>query len=271
MPAGIQLGQGRPGRGYPLSYNRLRRVLNADETLRDWLSWQAIKDVVTFQEDFVGKAIDTTFTWALANGAGSAAVAFAVNVQQGGVIRGTTGTSNDNTASQSIASPKQWSGAKYAMCEWRFAPITTIEGVLIEVGFTDVVPSNTLPVVNVLATPTINASVADAVILLYDKTTTTTTNEVATIAENAPGLTPAKYTYTAPNAAVAATFRTARIQLQGDGFSAWLDGVPVATAQNTTNAAVTGATTLCLWGYIAAHNATSKSEDIDYVIARQAR
>ncbi len=246
--------------GRPLSRQEITRIRSWGP-LTHFLDFYATADVAHFFDDFLGDTIPGD-NWAVANGGGASVASFAVNVQENGVIRGTTGTAGDATASASLISPKIWYGDRNAMCIFRWKPVTAVTEVKIEVGFTDVVPGSTAAVVNNVSTPTVNGSVADAALLHFRDLSSTITNELVTIGTS---ITAAKTTFTPKTTRASGTYVNTRIQIVTNQVFLWDDGALVASHNAAATDYVEGGNGLALWAYVAASNATSKSLDIDYV------
>ena len=259
--------QSLPRTGHPLSRRSLRQRGGADKALYAFLEMFAINDVVHEIDDFIGDAINLD-KYAVANGGGASAASFAINTQQGGVVRATTGTANDATASASLITPAQWSGDKYAGVEFYWTPITAVTEARVEVGFSDVVPGSNASVVATLATPTVNASVVDAAVDTYNHTGSTTTNQITTIGSSIDAL---KSTFTPVTAVAAATKVRTRIQLVGNHVYLWRDGVLLADHNTPGTDYIEGGSLIAVWAYVRANNATSKSLDLDAIRIWQER
>ncbi len=255
-----------PRKGHPLSRAELRKF-NGQGALYEFLDYYAQHDTFFRSWDFEGDAFGADF-WAVANGGGAAAVSFATNVQRSGVIRATTGTANDATASSSIISPAIYYGDANCGCEFHWKPITAVTETRIEQGFVDVVPSSNASVVATLITPTVNASIVDAAVQVYNHTGSTTTNQLTTIGTTIAAV---KTTYTPPVAIAATTYNWIRLQLLTNQVLLWMDGVLVAKHNDGTTNYIEGGSALALFAYIRANNATSKSLDLDFVGAWQDR
>ena len=258
---------GTPRSGYPHSRAALRRKMAKSDPLYAFLEYFAIHDVVHITDDFLGDAINLDL-YAVANGGGAAVASFAINTQLGGVIRATTGTAGDDTASASLITPAQWYGDNLAGLEVRWKPITAITEAQIELGFSDVVPGSNDSVVDNLTTPTVNTAVVDAAIDVYDHTTATTTNALVTIGSS---ITAVDTGYTPVTAVAAATYTTTRIQLINNHAYLWRDGALVASHKTVGTDYVEGGSALAFWAYIKATNGTSKSLDLDYLKLWQER
>ena len=249
-----------PRRGYPLSRQELKNAhLRGPEY--EFLKHFAMRDSVYTLDDFIGDTINLD-NYAVANGGGAAAASFAITVVEDGWIRGTTGTGNGDTASASLIGPAIYYGDRNCWMECRFKPVTAVTEARIEIGFVDVVPGSTKPVVDVLATPTVNTAVADAALYVYDHTGSTTTNELVTIGT---AITAAKTTFTPPVAIAAGTIYTVRIHVIGNTVFLIMNGVLVASHQASATDYIEGGSAICPWLYVRASSATSKSLDVDYV------
>ena len=264
-----------PGRPYP----RNGAVLSRDQLdrwsrrgpLREFLDYYCLRDVVLGPtqhgpDDFRGDTIDLNL-YAVANGGGASAASYAINTQNNGVIRATTGTANDATASASIVTPEQYYGDLNCMCELRHAGITAVTDVRIETGFSDDIPDSNAAHVNSLTTPTVNATVVDAVLDVFNHSSSTVTNTFITIGTSIDAIDTA---FTAPVTLVAATFILTRIMVFGNYAVLWRDGRLVAENGKGTDA-VEGGSAMAWTAYIGALSATSKSHDIDYLLTAQNR
>ena len=257
---------GHPQSGYPLSRAEIGKFTRKGP-IQEFLDYLATRDVITVFDDFKQIAYDSNM-WAVANGGGASVASFAVLLGSNGSLRGTTGTGNGDTASASLIGPKNWYGDAYASVECKWTPITAVTETRIEIGFVDVVPGSTKPVVNVLATPSVNTSVVDCALDTYDHTSTTTTNQLTTIGGS---ITAAKTTFTAPTAIAAATAVTSRILLVANQAYLWRDGSPVVKHNTAATDYIEGGNGVAFWATVRASNATSKSLDLDYVRLTQER
>lgn len=266
---------GYPGVGYPNSVSELRKAYSKGP-LYNFLRSYAYRDVVFKKDDFDGKVIDTTNNWSVANGGGAAAASFAVNLQQSGVIRGTTGTGNGVTASASLIGPIAYAGTSNPGMEIRFKTVTASTSVRMEAGFIDAVPASNTASFNSMdgtgAVPTMFA--ANSVTAAIDTSATAAFFNLVTIGSASNQL--GRRTNGTTGLAAAGTYQTIRLQLfSADNTTAnsvwaamWHNGQRVATMDGSTTAgvgAVNGSVLLAPWVYFEAINATSKSLDIDYI------
>lgn len=254
--------------GYPLSNRELSKIAGLSKgPLRDFIQFLASRDVVHFFDDFNGDAINLD-NYAVANGGGAAVASFATNVQRSGVIRATTGTANDATASASLIMPLNWYGDANAGMEVRWKLETSVAAYKVEVGFIDAVPASNTGGVNDEDTPTFYA--ADSAIMSVDTAETFTTPgfytngstsgqpDSRTSMAGIPGLT----TGVTP---IISTYITTRIQLLGNNAFCWMNGRLVASHNTDADGHVEGGVALAPWFYVAANSATSKSMDVDYL------
>lgn len=246
--------------GFPLSLQNLRKSMGRSP-LFDHLRMGARRDVVSMFDDFVGDTMDTFWT-AVANGGGSGATAFAITVAENGNISATTGTANDDTTTQSIVGPAIYRGDRNCGIEFRVIPITAVTELRIELGFVDVIPGSNKPIINSLVTPSVNTSVVDAAVFVYDHTGSTTTTELAT---KGTAITAAKAAIVMPTAVAAGTPFTVRLQLITNQVRCWVDGVNVANLRSGATDYIEGGSLVAPVALIRASNATSKSLKIDYV------
>lgn len=266
MPGDSGRGHRHPLAGHVLSIKELRRWSGAGkDPLYEFLSYFAGNDVVHFFDDFKGDTLSGD-DWLVANGGGAGIASYAINVQEDGFIRATTGTGNGDTSTCTIVSPAIYYGDRYSGCMFKWTGITAVTETRIEQGFVDVIPGSTKPIVNVLATPSVNTSVVDAAISVYDHTGTTTTNQLTTIGTS---ITAAKTTFTPPTAIAATTVNRIRLQLTGatNGALLWMDGILMAQHATGGTSYIEGGSALALVALIRASNATSKSHDIDFIRA----
>lgn len=248
-----------PPVGFPLSRAELRKELQKGP-LYEFLDYQT-RDMFTTFDDFGGDTINLDM-YAVANGAGSGAASFAITVAEDGWIRATTGTAADDTTTCSLIGPKNYYGDRNCGIEMRVRPITAVTETRIELGFVDVVPGSNKPVVNSLTTPSVNTSVVDAALFVYDNASSTTTTELVTIGGS---ITAAKTAITMPTAVTAATAFTVRIQVLANRVTCWIDGARVASHDTGATDYIEGGNAVAPFALIRASNATSKSLDIDYI------
>lgn len=253
-----------PTSGSPLSLAELAKT-QIRGPLYYYLRHLALADVRHVIDDFEGDTINLD-NYAVANGGGASVASFAISVQENGAIRGTTGTAGNDTASASIIGPKTWKGDRQCGIEIRWTPITAVTECRFECGFVDVVPGSSKSVVNSLTTPTVNTSVVDAAVNVFNDASSVITNELVTIGTSIDA---AKHTFTAGTTRAAATSVRTRIQLGGPAgvgnfVKMWDDGILVASGTSGT-AYIEGGSAVCAWARVSASDGTSKSMDIDYI------
>jgi hypothetical protein len=256
----------------PKSLAELRKAVNKGP-LYDYLAKDAWQDRVLFFDDFSGDTINLD-NYAVANGGGAGVGSFAINVQSGGVIRATTGTANDATASASLIMPLNWYGDKNCGMEVRWKLETSVAAYKVELGFADAAPGSNTGVVNDEDTPTGYGS--DFAIMSVDTSETFTTpgfytdgstanqgikrTSMAGIPSLTNGVTP-----------IISTYITTSIQLVGNSAYCFMNGRLVASHDDDPEGNVEGGVALAPWFYIAANSATSKSLDVDYLAVWQDR
>lgn len=258
---------GHPGSGFPLSRRELAKFTQSGP-MREFLDYYASRDLVVSFDDFLGDTINLDM-YAVANGGGASAASFATNVQVNGVIRATSGTAGDDTASASLITPANWYGDLNASveCRWKLVGAAVTE-TKVEIGFVDVVPGSNKSVINSLVTPTVNTAVVDAALDTYRHASSTTTNELATIGSS---ITAAKTTFTPVNTVASAVYSTTRIMIMTNFVKLWRDGVEVASHSAAATDYIEGTNPVAFWAYLAASNSTSKNLDIDYIRLAQDR
>lgn len=262
-----------PLSGNPLSRAELRKKMGSGP-LYQFLDFYST-DKVHFFDDFLGDTINLD-NYAVANGGGAGVASFAINVQSGGVIRATTGTANDATASASLIMPLNWYGDKNCGMEVRWKLETSVAAYKVEIGFADAVPSSNTGVVNDEDTPT--GYGADFAIMSIDTSETFKTPGFYTDGSttdqgikrtsgagipgmlNNDGVTP-----------IISTYITTRVQLVGNSAYCWVNGKLIASHDDDPEGNVEGGVALAPWIYVAANSATSKSLDVDYIRCWQDR
>jgi hypothetical protein len=260
--------------GYPLSRNELRKVAGLGRgPLRDFMEFYASRDNSVFFDDFLGDTINLDM-YAVANGGGASVASFATNVQRGGVIRATTGTANDDTASASLIMPLNWYGDNNCGMEARWKLETSVAAYKVEIGFIDAVPASNAGGVTDEDTPT--AAFADGAMMSVDTSETFTTpgfytkgstasqNIARTSMAGIPGLTNGV-------TPLISTYVTTRVQIQGNNAFCWMNGRLVASHNTQAAGHVEGGVALAPWVYVSAKSATSKSLDLDYLLVWQDR
>lgn len=230
-------------------------------------------DISYFLDDFEIDTINLD-NYALANGGGAGVASFAYNAQRNGVIRATTGTANDDTASASLIRPLTCYGDYNVGMEARFKLETSVAAYKVEVGFIDGVPASNAGGVTDEDTPT--AAFADGAIMSIDTSETFTTpgfytkgstsgqgikrTSLAAIPGLTSGVTP-----------LISTYMIVRIQLVGNSAYCWFNGKLVASHDDDADGNLEGGVGLAPWIYVSAKSATSKSLDVDYIEVWQER
>lgn len=242
-------------RGYPLSMSLLPGGKNS---LRRFLGMLAMHDVSLYADDFLGDTINLDY-WALANSGGAGAANFAINVQQNGAIRGTTGTTDNG--SLSAVGPLIYSGDKNCGIEVRFKS-DVVTNLNFEVGFIDAVPGADAGGITDIDTPALGAT--DAALLSMDTDQTLTAMAFVT---KGTAIAAQKTNTTGVTAPTAATYLTARIELRTNAAKCWINGV----AEASHDVAIEGGTAIAPWIYVRTRDTTTHLFDIDYVMVWQDR
>lgn len=212
------------------------------------------------------------------------AVTWAINVQENGVLRGSTGTTD--TDGLSLLGPAIYKGDRNCGMQIRFK-IDVVTNYEFEVGWINDVTDKTQPSVTDIDTPAFGAGLTEGAVVHIDTTQTLTT--MALVMDSATYTTASKKNLftraingTTGVAPAAATFMTIRVQLEGDTVHAmvWVD---TSTAKNvlvsqvvsapTTSilGGIEGGTLVAPWVAIATRNTTAKLLDIDYIARWQDR
>lgn len=251
-----------PQAGRPFSRPTLDSLIGSRRDKGLLSAFNVPQSQTTFFDDFLVDTINLD-NYAVANGGGTGVGSFALSVAEDGTIRGTTGTSGDATASANIIGPAIWYGDRSVLLLARFK-ISAITEVRAEIGLIDVVPSTNASAINSLTTPSVNASVVDTALYLFNDASATTTSGFFT---KGSSLTGAKTVGTG-YALTAATYADVAIELDPqNGASFWFNGVYAGRHAD----AVEGGNALAFWARVSASNGTSKTMDIDYILATKDR
>lgn len=253
---------------------RLKKLFGARDRLYGHIARDGALDIMRFMDDFTGPVIDTN-KWTVGNGGGASAVSPAITVgAQGGQIRMTTGTANDNTASSILVGGRHLTGDTNAMIIARLKINTSVAAIKVEVGFKDniLTSAGNGAVVNVMATPSFIAT--DGVCWCYDTNNTGVGWESLGRAASTAATTDTAYN-TVP---VADTFEYLMVELVDgaayfsrfnvDGIRTYFGGAGSATPMLL---AVTSTVLLAPYVYVEARSATSKNVDVDIVYYSAAR
>ena len=264
-----------PLSGNPLSRAELRKKMGSGP-LYQFLDFYST-DKVHFFDDFLGDTINLD-NYAVANGGGAGAGTFAINVQSGGVIRATTGTANDATASASLLMPLNWYGDKNCGMEVRWKLETSVAAYKLEIGFVDAVTTAVGPPLAACVTDedTPTAVGADFAVMSIDTSETFTTPGFYTDGSTTgqgikrtsgagiPGLTNGV-------TPVISTYITTRVQLVGNSAYCWVNGKLIASHDDDPEGNVEGGVALTPWIYLQANSGVSKSLDVDFIRVWQDR
>lgn len=254
-----------PSPGVPLSRRQLRKAFPGAGygPMYDFLDNIAIRDVEMFEDDFNGKALNTTNDYSVA--AGSTATTWAiVSGGQNGLVRGISGTTAATSGLQLYRPGANFLSAQNIGIEVYFLSSVVTE-TRFEIGFVNALPSVNTTIVNSLSTPSFN-TVTDGCVYCFDDHSSTVTSELVTVSSVSSGQAN-KVTASPANAMVAATFQHVRLELKGNNAFLWLNGFLVAQQTGTgASSAVNPATGLI--PVIMSHlksNTTTSNIDIDYV------
>lgn len=233
--------------------------------MRDFLEFRAFRDRAFYLDDFLGDTIDLNY-YAVANSSGSGAANFAINVQNGtGVIRGTTGTTDNGSVS--LVGPIIYRGDNNAGIWVRFK-VDDITSLNFEVGFIDAVPGSNASGVSDVDTPA--ATMGDGALLQMDTDQTLTTLAFVTVGSTANQTVKAT-TLTGTTTPTNATFMDVVVQLiSNDAFCIVNDGGAARVAHtngtgNNSAGFVEGGVSLAPWVYVRTRNTTTKNFDIDAI------
>lgn len=249
----------KPRAGFPLSRQKLRDSMGYGK-LYDFLNLYATRDTVSFFDDFTGKTLDTTNTWAVANSGGTGVSNFATAVALNGTAAGATGTTSGGSIS--LIGPIMYSGAQNSGMEIRVKMGAAATSYNLEVGFIDAVPGSNTGGINSIDTPSVY--MANGALIALN-----TSNTIATLASCSVGTAAGQAVFAttfaspAPTVLTAATYMTFRIQIVNNVVYFFADGVLAAT--HTALQGVNPATLLAPWVYAKTNTTTTKTITIDYI------
>lgn len=221
-------------------------------------------------DDFNRIAIDSTNLWNVNTDAGG--VAFAVNIQVNGVVRGTVDTDdNDNTNMNGPVIYRPNAGGPL-ICEWRVAPITSVANGETFVGMSDAI-TDELPI-QVSATDAQTDAASDAAGFCYTGGGTANWKACAVRADTSGTPVVCNRTYTdatgasvAVSTPVVARYQALRVVINEDGDA---DYYINGSWQARIDLAVTPATLLNQ--YLAfLSGTTARSVDADYAYVSASR
>ena len=227
-------------------------------------------DVCKWEDDFFDSSnadMDNRYTRAV-TGSGAGAVLTLTANQEWGSARMTTGTTNDGISAMSLGTI--FKGDYNAVMAVRFK-INVITAVKIEVGFRDSVANNSAGIVNVLDTPSFNATNGCCWAFDTDATVDTWAAEGVNATVVATGETLA--TTAAGSAPVADTYQTLVVAMMEDSayFMRYTaDGRKQGETIMLTDSQ-TGSTALAPSVFVQTRNTTTKLLDIDFFKAWQLR
>jgi hypothetical protein len=230
-------------------------------TLHEWDSvrWSLLSnnpDYVAFWDDFLGDSVNATWQPDLSTGS-----TIAINTQNGGAIRFTTDTDDDDHATLTLG--LHWLVSNgWTFFETRFKSVSAITVRAIEIGLSDAISETNGLAFSNHSVAGITAVADDAAIFGYDTDATMTTWAANSV--NAAGTPQATLLTAAP------TTSYVRLGIAvndgGDAFY-FVDGDLVATH---TSAVATTAV-LTPWISLKSLSAATKSIDIDYAAIAGAR
>ena len=213
--------------------------------------------------DFNIKALDTTNVWTTACGATT--TDWAVLAAAGGWVRGVTGTTTATAGLQLYQPQKYWTGTSTGGVAFLWKS-NVVQGVTIEMGFANALPSINTTVINNATTPTFNTSV-DVAMYLYqhDGNATAAPTRVGLYTNNSSSGTAQKSLATISTLGdkpgpAAATEHFVAIELQGTNVLLWQGDL---SAPLVLTDGVTAANGMIPFFAVKGNNSTSKSVDID--------
>lgn len=226
------------------------------------------RNVFGLWDDFVYQIISETDTpWILNSGGDNQAADPAINAQEGGVIRVTTGNADGtvaNDGSQLISHIPVQADSGGLVYEARLHINTAVTDISVCVGLTD--STSLEEPADIGAADAITTTASNAVVVCYD-TDAATDQWFAIGVDGDTDATGNAATGTAPTAD---TYQTIRIEVDSDGESGrvYING----TLQTSLTASVTAASTdLYATVFANATTTTSKTVDVDYVYVGASR
>ena len=227
-------------------------------------------DVCKWEDDFFDSSnadMDNRYTRAV-TGSGAGAVLTLTANQEWGSARMTTGTTNDGISAMSLGTI--FKGDYNAVMAVRFK-INVVTGMKIEVGFRDSVANNSAGIVNVLNTPSFNASNGCCWVFDTDATTDTWAVEGVNATVVATGETLA--TTAAGSVPVADTYQTLVVAMMEDS-AYFMRYTADGRKQGETilvSGSQLGSVALAPSVFVQTRNTTTKLLDIDFFKAWQLR
>lgn len=255
---------------YPFR-NRIKRGLNQHE-LMQWIEFIS-PDILKFDDDFVQYTDIASFKWGSKTNGTSAAVTGSVASEANGVCRLTTGTSSNGYAAifpnfGGVAATLK--GASFlgnnSAVMWARLKASAVTSMKIEMGFTD--SDADAGAVNVLATPTTTAH--DCAVWCYDTDDTAGLYWQGVCSANSTTPTKVEPALFLP---VVATYDWVGVAILGSAVKFMrADQYGNPTYESAWQASgITATDALVPWIMAQTRNTTSKTVDIDYVIAYQRR
>lgn len=250
-----------------LGYKHLEHIGNGPQSaMADFLKFLAKRDVVFEFDDFAYATLDATF-WVTNALTGGTAFAVPGTPLTGGAITGATGT--DGTAGNRVVNlygSRIYQGDKNCGMEARLKVGAAASNIEWGVGFIDTHTTITTPVVLAAdidnSAPLDAAGLGDAAVVYQDSVQTLTTAALCTL-----GSTP----YTSQKVAIgtfaptAATYFTARVQLNGDNVYAAVEDANGGYTEANIALGIEGGTLVRPFLVISGPTNTTKTWDVDYI------
>lgn len=256
----------------PLSLSQLhldRFAGGSNSALRTFLQGLARRDVVYWDDDFLGTAIHANY---YTTGESGAATPFAVTASIGGFIQGVTGTASGNA--ETIRGPGvHFTGNRNCWVEARIR-LDAVTSVMLEFGLIDAATDYTIPVVSSVDTPAFAAGVGDAAVLAMDTSGTLTTMGFFTLGSGGTGYSVKGTTLSPAFTPTAGAFHTYRVGLEGTVPYFFVDGLPYRTSEQLISATagnVAATTRLIPWIAVRTRTTAARTVGVDYLLAMQDR
>lgn len=218
---------------------------------------------VTLMDDFLGKAIGST--WDVQKGSDAATVNFAFNAAASGNVRATTGAGAGATYAVNgvqLDHALNWKAANGNLVFETKVKISAITTIALYCGFTDQVASLIMPMT--LSAGVLTTTASNAVGFLFDTAATAATYKICGVATDVDAT--IQDIGVAPTAA---TFDTLRIEVNSGGAATFFRNSVQVGSQMT--GAVTASVALTPVIACFTRAAGSATVDVDYILCQQTR
>lgn len=219
---------------------------------------------IQFFDDFLGDALEDAYSGA--GGSDTQALTPAINAQSGGVVRLTCGDSNASAAADAsvLTQALNWKAADGGLyLEARVKPISSVEDVAFNIGFTDTLGTTTVEEPFTISGTTVTGVATDAVCFVYDTDATNDTLHAQGVkADTDTAISNTEVALTAD----AYVKLAIKIDDTGSAYF-YVNDVLKASVANAVTASVALTPVVAVGG----RTTTSKSLDVDYIFVTSLR